>query len=97
MTKEEFNAKRKQSFIARLQREVTDAEYAEIEFVYNWHPSISNTEGKDQIAYLYNTFGMRIIRDMMPTAKKAKELDSEILATKHRLEELQEEYAELTK
>lgn len=97
MTKEEFNAKRKQSLTARLQREVTDAEYAEIEFVYNWHPSISNTEGKDQIAYLYNTFGMRIIRDMMPTAKKAKELDSEILATKHRLEELQEEYAELTK
>lgn len=97
MTKEEFNAKRRQSFTARIQREVTDAEYEEIEFVYNWHPSISNTEGKDQIVYLYNTFGMRIIRDMMSTAKKAKELDSEILATKHRLEELQEEYAELTK
>lgn len=89
MTKEEFTA--------LLQRKVTDAEYADIEFVYNWYPSISNTDGKDQIAYLYNTFGMRIIRDMMPTAKKAMELDNEILATKHRLEELQEEYAKLTK
>lgn len=97
MTREEFNAKRKQSFTARVQHEVTDTEYAEIEFVYNWHPSISNTEGKDQIAYLYNTFGMRIIRDMMPTAKKAKELNSEILATRHYLEELQAQYVELTK
>lgn len=89
MTKEEFTA--------RLQRKVTDAEYADIEFVYNWHPSISNTEGKDQIAYLYNTFGMRIIRDMMPTAKKAEELENEILTAKHQLEELQKEYDKLTK
>lgn len=87
MTKQEFNE--------RANREVTNHEYEEIEFVYTWHPSISNTGGKREIAYLFNTFGMRIIRDMMPTAKKARELDSEIIATRDRLEELQRSYEEL--
>ena len=31
------------------------------------------SESKDQIAYLYKTFGMRIIEDMIPTARKARE------------------------
>ena len=39
-----------------------------IEYVYMYHPSISNVDGKSQIAYLYVVFGMRLIMDMRNTA-----------------------------
>lgn len=39
-----------------------------IEYVYMYHPSISNVGGKSQIAYLYVVFGMRLILDMRNTA-----------------------------
>ena len=52
----------KQEFEKRLGKTVNDRDYAKIEEVYATHPSISETESKDQIAYLYKTFGMRIIK-----------------------------------
>ena len=87
MTQQEFRALAKRSF--------TDDIYAEIETVYTYHPCISETEGKKQIAYLYDTFGARIIRDMLLTAIKAR--DYEMLMAQKRLElrELQEAYNEL--
>lgn len=39
-----------------------------IDYVYMYHPSISNVGGKSQIAYLYVVFGMRLILDMRNTA-----------------------------
>lgn len=39
-----------------------------IDYVYMYHPCISNIHGKRQIAYLYVCFGMRLIRDMESTA-----------------------------
>ena len=42
----------------------TEQEYKVIEHVYTFHPSISETEGKKQVAYLYENFGMSIFRDM---------------------------------
>jgi predicted aldo/keto reductase-like oxidoreductase len=82
----------KQEFKALAKREFTDKEYEAIETVYTYHPSISETEGKKQIASLYDTFGIRIIADMMPTATKAKEYEERIAQKKHELEELQEEF-----
>ena len=49
-------------------------DYEVVETVYTFHPSISNTEGKNEIAYLYVNFGMRIILDMLPTAKEMEVL-----------------------
>lgn len=72
MTKHEFEEK--------LGNQVTEKEYKDIEFVYTFHPSISNTEGKTQIAQLYKIGGIRLIRDMIPTARKAQELDNKIMA-----------------
>lgn len=70
MTREEFTDKAMQvcgstgiKFIAPS----TD-EMKLIDYVYMYHPSISNIDGKAQIAYLYVCFGMRLIRDMRNTA-----------------------------
>ncbi|HCT63891.1 MAG TPA: hypothetical protein DIC60_01200 [Lachnospiraceae bacterium] len=39
---------------------VSDANYKVIDRVYTFHPSISEVEGKRQIAGLYKSFGMRV-------------------------------------
>ena len=80
----------KQEFEQRLGKTVSEKDYAKIEEVYTTHPSISETEGKDQIAYLYKTFGMRIIEDMLPTARKARELEDEMRKTRTRINTSQE-------
>jgi hypothetical protein len=85
----------KQEFKALTKRDFTDKEYETIETVYTFHPSISETEGKKQIANLFDNFGFRIIADMLPTAVKAREYEGLIAKKRHELEELQEAYNEL--
>lgn len=82
----------KQEFTELTTREFTDAEYAVIETVYTYHPSISETEGKRQIANLYDTYGIRIIADMLPTANKAREYEEGIAQKRHELQEIMEEF-----
>lgn len=82
----------KQEFADLTKRDFTDTEYTAIETVYIFHPSISETEGKKQIASLYETFGIRIITDMLPTANKSREYEEQITKKRHELEELQEEF-----
>lgn len=84
----------KEEFVERLPRETrapSDDEYEMIEFVYTHHPSISATDGKNQIAMLYSTFGMRIITDMIETAKRAQEIEDERFKLRGRLLELERE------
>lgn len=85
----------RQEFNERCNVSVTENDYKEIEFVYTWHPSISETNGKDQIAMLVETFGMRIIEDMIPTAERAKELEDERMALRSKLDKVNLEYAML--
>ena len=77
-----------QEFQERANRPFTKEDYEIIEKVYMFHPSVDPVKGKDQIAELFNIFGMRVILDMLPTAKKAEELDDEIRETKHKLDSL---------
>lgn len=84
MTKAEFEKLSK--------RPVTEDEYRSIELVYTFHPSISDTKGKEEIAYLFNTFGMRIILDMVDTANKAKRISTDILNTRLLLERYENDY-----
>ena len=70
----------KHEFEEKLGNRVTEKEYKDIEFVYTFHPSVSNTGGKTQIVELYKLGGIRLIRDMIPTARKAQELDNKIMA-----------------
>ena len=85
----------KQEFKSLTTREFTDKEYEAIETVYTFHPAISETEGKKQIAGLYDAFGFRIIADMLPTAIKAKEIEEQITRKRYELEELQKELKRL--
>lgn len=73
-------------------------EYEEIEYVYAHHPSISDWGhvGHEQIARLYSEFGMRIIRDMYPTAKEAERLRTELIAARNKVERITEELKELS-
>lgn len=88
-----------EEFTARLPEGVkkpTAGEYDIINSVYNYHPSINqSSSGKDQIAMLYSTFGMRIICDMHETAKRSEKILSRKEALEHELRELNQEYKEL--
>ena len=80
----------KQEFESRLAggKTVTDEQYKIIEYVYIYYPAISNIMGKDQIAMLYDMFGMTVIKDMYPRAHRSDELEREIRAERIKLENL---------
>ena len=70
MNKQEFMSKVAEVTPKEKQiQEVPDREYSIIEKVYTFHPAISETEGKRQIAELYVNFGMALIMDMVPRAE----------------------------
>ena len=87
MSREEFEAK--------LGREINPAEYKDIEYVYTFHPSISETDGKQQIVDLYKLGGIRLIRDMIPTAQEAERLENRIRMLNIKLDEAKREYEAL--
>lgn len=66
-----------EEFTTLVGKDVSLDEYSVIEKVYTWHPSISATEGKKQIAMLYKEFGMAVINAMIETADIAQSIDSE--------------------
>lgn len=80
----------KQEFEERIGGSVRQSDYEVIEYVYTWHPAISCTEGKDQIASLYKLANMSIIKDMYRTAQIMESLDSERRAAENRLREVKE-------
>ena len=57
---------------------ITDNDYELIEYVYNFYHTISETEGKKQIAILFNIGGMALIHDMLPRSKRVHELEDQI-------------------
>ena len=67
----------------------TESEYKLIEYVYTFHPSISEVEGKKQIAYLYLSFGMK------PRAELMEKKESELRAAREALKKVQDEIAEI--
>ena len=76
----------KEEFEELIGKKVTEQEYDDIETVYTFYPTLSEVEGKNQIAYLYRIHGMRIINDMLPTANKAAEYEDMIMKGKNKLE-----------
>jgi hypothetical protein len=75
--------------------EVPDREYSIIEKVYTFHPAISETEGKRQIAELYVNFGMVLIMDMLPRAEVMAKKERELSEAKAALNRIQEEIEEI--
>ena len=77
--------------------EVPDQEYSIIEKVYTFHPAISETEGKRQIAELYVNFGMVLIMDMVPRAELMAKKEEELRAAKAALMKVADEIEEIRK
>lgn len=68
----------KHEFEKLIEREVSEDEYSMINRVYTYHPAISETEGKKQIADIYNAGGMSTIRSMVETADIMLALEEEL-------------------
>ena len=88
----------RQEFLDRIKSTniPTPEQYSEIEYVYTWHPCINEVTGKDQIATLWDVGGIRLIRDMMPTAQKAEALEHQIALAKAQVQKIQSAYMDLT-
>lgn len=80
----------KQEFENRLEdgKTVTREQYKVIEYVYMYHPAIDAVRGKDQIASLYNMFGMAVINDMYPRAARAEKVEKALIAARSEVVEL---------
>ncbi len=78
-------------------KEVPDREYSIIEKVYTFHPAISETEGKRQIAELYVNFGMVLIMDMVPRAELMAKKEEELREAQMALSKVREEIEEIRK
>ena len=74
---------------------VTAEEYARVEYVYMFHPSIPDVEGKDTIAHLYAFGGMLVINDMYPRAKKADEAEQRIRAIRADIQGMEKTISDL--
>ena len=80
----------KQEFEQLIQTAISDEEYRIIDKVYTWHPAISETAGKSQIADLYRSGGMTVIKNMEETADVLIELDRQEREYLKRIEEIRQ-------
>ena len=55
-------------FEEMLGEKVSASDYVIIDFVYTWHPTISNTRGKQQIVSLYKSGGMDLMKNLLSVA-----------------------------
>lgn len=85
----------REEFEKRIGAEISPADYAEIEYVYNYHPAIPEVGGKDMIAEIYKVGGMGVIRSMRAVAEMAETADKMILAKRHAIAEIEKEIAEI--
>lgn len=68
---------------------ISDVLYKTIEYVYMWHPAISDTAGKQQIVHLYCDFGFEFIKKMVPEAEEMDQMDAEIRDLKVQISQIE--------
>lgn len=76
-------------FEERINGHVSDSDYKIIEKVYTWHPAISDTNGKNEIASIWIIGGMPLIKGMVEVAELTMKLDEEERKIKAQLEKIQ--------
>lgn len=86
----------KREFEEMIEHPVSDAEYRVIETVYQWHPSVKEVSGKEEVAGLYKSFGMAIFHDMLPRAEKNHELENKLRHAQVGVERIKAEMEELS-
>ena len=79
----------KEEFEKLVGKEISMVDYVDVEYVYTWHPAISESNGKAQIiAAIYNAGGMVVIRSMKEATTIAQELDMELSEEMRKVERL---------
>lgn len=89
MMREEFNKLVSEKMYDGKPFDVGNEDYEVIETVYNFHPAISGTDGKIQVADLYINFGYIVFLDMLPRALAIQNIESEEAVIKASLSELE--------
>lgn len=84
-----------QDFNGLLKKDISQDDFVDVNYVYTFHPAISETEGKKQIAQIYKIGGMQLIRDMMPAAQEAADLEEEKHKAEQNLQAVQDRLREL--
>lgn len=87
----------KDEFEKLIGKTVSDCDYSIIEKVYTWHPAIDEAKGKDQIATLYETVGMPLIKSMLEAANYAETLDRAMTQAQRQVEELRKRIIRVAK
>lgn len=87
----------KREFEKMIEQPVSDAEYKVIETVYQWHPSVKEVSGKEEVAELYKSFGMAIFHDMLQRAEKNRELENKLRHAQAEVERIKAEMEELSR
>ena len=86
----------KEEFRDLVGLEVSDEDYAVIEKVFQFHPSISEVSGKEEVAKLYKSFGMSVFYDMLPRAEKNCELVRQLRQAQAEADHIKQEMEKLT-
>lgn len=76
-------------------KQVSDEDYSTVNYVYTWYPTISETEGKAQIAKLYTDFGMSLIEDMAWRAGQMEKSDKALRENRRSYVRIQNQIKEL--
>jgi hypothetical protein len=74
---------------------LNEEQWAIIQTVYMYHPSIPTKIGKRKIAELYLDFGMCVINDMYSRAIKLRDLDNIIYQRRSQINKLEQEILEI--
>lgn len=74
------------------EKPINPRDYKLVEFVYTYHPL---NLSKQAAASLYDEFGMLIFLDMLPRAKKAAKIETELKIAKQNYWNKSEEYNSL--
>lgn len=91
MMTNEFEARLAEYAGAGNERPFTDDDYSKIEYVYTWHPAIKAVGGKEQIAIIWQEFGMGTIKDMYPAAQEMEALETKRDAIRRDLNDIEKD------
>ena len=70
--------------------QIPEEKWKVIRHVYQFHPGISDTRGKFQIAEIYVAGGFEAVQGMLPIARKEQELENTIQYARSKIHEANE-------
>lgn len=87
----------KQEFEKMINTEVSQEQWETIHTVYQWHPAITDTDGKKQIALLFKTFGMVVFYDMKRRAEEVEVLENQKQMLRCELDSIEKKIQDLAR